>query len=240
MKMRLKFNCLPSMVPALTDTPPYLSARILALLALVAGLAIFVVLSVWVTGGYTEIIDERIFLGLRDPLELAGTGRSLWLRETAADLTALGGYPVLVFAGFLILVALLVAGERRAALFLILTLTSGSAVSSGLKLWFDRPRPDLVDHLDQTFTSSFPSAHAMVSMVGWIAFAMISSRFLSQAALRRFVFGAALCIALIIGITRIYLGVHWPSDVLAGWAAGLAWVSLCWLIADRWSWRHGT
>lgn len=228
------------MVSAMVEPRPHRPARIVAYCALTAGLAVFAALALWVTEGRTELLDQTIVLGLREPLELAEAGRSVWFLETAADLTALGGYPVIILASLLIVIALFVGRENRAALFLILTLTSGSAVSTGLKLWFDRPRPDLVDHLDQTFTSSFPSAHAMVSMVGWIAFAMIASRFISETGLRRFVFGAAVTIAFIIGVTRIYLGVHWPSDVLAGWAAGLAWVSLCWLIADGWSRRQGT
>ncbi|MEH6726040.1 MAG: phosphatase PAP2 family protein, partial [Hyphomicrobiales bacterium] len=101
-----------------------------------------------------------------------------------------------------------------------------------------RPRPDLVDHLDRTFTSSFPSAHAMVSMIAWLAFGMVAIRFISIRRLRIYVFWAAVIVALIIGGTRVYLGVHWPSDVVAGWAIGLAWASMCWLVADRFCRTH--
>ncbi len=73
----------------------------------------------------------------------------------------------------------------------------------------------------------------MVSTVGWLTLAAICIRFIDHRPLRRFVLTVALSIAVLVGTSRVYLGVHWPTDVLAGWAMGVAWAGLCWLVADR-------
>ena len=100
-----------------------------------------------------------------------------------------------------------------------------------LKLAFVRGRPDLVEHLDRTFTSSFPSAHAMVGMLAWLTLAAVLVRFVAHDRTRTLVVAGAVLLSVLIGASRVYLGVHWPSDVIAGWSAGLAWASGCWLAA---------
>ena len=127
--------------------------------------------------------------------------------------------------------ALAVAGKRAAIAFLLLAIASGSVLSTTLKLLFSRSRPDLVEQLDRTFTSSFPSAHAMVSMLAWLTLAAVLTRFVDSPRLRAFIVAAAAALSLLIGSSRVYLGVHWPSDVIAGWLAGLCWASVCWLAA---------
>ena len=104
-------------------------------------------------------------------------------------------------------------------------------LSTALKLVFVRGRPDLVEHLDRTFSSSFPSAHAMVSMLAWLTLAAVLVRFVAHDRTRTLVVAGAVVLSVLIGASRVYLGVHWPSDVLAGWSAGLAWASACWLAA---------
>nr|WP_255561716.1 phosphatase PAP2 family protein [Pseudohoeflea sp. DP4N28-3] len=119
-----------------------------------------------------------------------------------------------------------------AALFLISAVVTGSLVSTLAKRVFDRARPDLVNHMDVTFTSSFPSAHAMVGALTWLTLAAVAVRFVSRPALRVFILVGAVTIALMVGITRVYLGVHWPTDVLAGWLFGAAWAGMCWMAAN--------
>ena len=195
------------------------------------GMIGFAALSLAVSDGHLSGLDQTLLLFFRDPHDVTDAWGPTWFEETAIELTALGGYPILLMTSFLVLSALLLARKYAAALLLVAGLASGSAASTALKLLFDRPRPDLVEHLDRTFTSSFPSAHAMVSMVTWLTLASIAIRFIEHGRLRGFVLVSALVLALIIGTSRVYLGVHWPSDVLAGWCIGLCWAAGCWLTA---------
>jgi len=100
-----------------------------------------------------------------------------------------------------------------------------------LKQLFDRPRPDLVPRLSYVMTSSFPSGHSMLSAAVYLTLGALLARFESNLLLKAHVLGWALLFTVLVGVSRVYMGVHWPTDVLAGWAAGAAWASLCWLVA---------
>ena len=195
----------------------------------------FVAVAWAVSAGLTAGTDRDLMLSLRSAADPEDPLGPLWLEAALAEITALGGYTILVILSAIVLGSLLLLGEGRAAAFLFASLVSGSLVSSGLKLLFARPRPDLVGHLDQTFTSSFPSAHAMVSTVAYMTLAAVAVRFLPMRRERVYVVVVAALLAFAIGASRVYLGVHWPSDVLAGWLAGGAWAGLCWLAADAWT-----
>jgi undecaprenyl-diphosphatase len=104
-------------------------------------------------------------------------------------------------------------------------------LSTGLKMGFERPRPDLVPHATQVYTASFPSGHAMLSAVTYLTLGALLSRVQRRRRVKAFFLGLALTLTLLIGLSRVYLGVHWPSDVLAGWCIGAAWASLCWFVA---------
>ena len=207
----------------------------LVLFLTLACLAGFVVVAWLVADGATEALDRSLMLLTREPGDTSDALGPAWFEEMLAEITALGGYTILVIVSALVLVALLLLRERQAALFLVASLVGGAVVSSLLKALFARPRPDLVQHLDQTFTSSFPSAHAMVATLSYLTLAAICIRFLRQRSTRTFVLVSAVLLALAIGASRVYLGVHWPSDVLAGWLAGGAWAGAIWLLADRWT-----
>lgn len=197
----------------------------------IVSLLLFAAIAIAVVNDVTADFDRTLMLSLRDG---ADTGNPLgppWFEETAADLTALGGYPIIVVAIAVVTGALLILKRYAAVAFLLGAIVSGSIVSSLLKLLFARPRPDIVDHMDQVFTSSFPSAHAMVSTVVWLTLAAITIRFVENHKLRVYVLICAILIALIVGVSRVYLGVHWPSDVLAGWCVGTFWAAACWLLA---------
>jgi undecaprenyl-diphosphatase len=202
---------------------------------------------VWVTAlsglagflAMTEIIESEsiveserhVLLALRDPENLSDPWGPAWFEEIAAEISALGGYTILVTIVALVLVTLLLLRKRAAALFLFAALATGTVLSQGLKFYFSRPRPDLVDHLDRTFTSSFPSGHASASMMAYLTLAAVAIRFIPRHSVRLFLLWAAFILAILIGVSRVYLGVHWPTDVLAGWFLGIAWASLCWLAA---------
>ncbi len=175
-------------------------------------------------------LDERIFLWFHTPAGVP-IGPE-WLQRTASDITALGGYPVITVlvaavAGFLI-----VTRKYGPALYVVLSVALGAIAGHLLKEIYVRPRPDLVEHLVATQTPSFPSGHAMVSAIVYLTLGSLILRLVDSARVRAYVLTFAIMLTLMIGISRIYLGVHWPSDVLAGWAMGSAWASLAWLVVS--------
>lgn len=156
-----------------------------------------------------------------------------WLEEAVRDITGLGSMIVLVLVTIAAIVYLLLAGRRREALLVLLAVAGGQILSSLLKLGIDRPRPDLVSHLMHVQTLSFPSGHAMMSAVTYLTLGSLLAGMAPRMTTRVYVLCIAVLITLMVGVSRIYLGVHWPSDVVAGWCAGFAWAMLCWLAARR-------
>jgi undecaprenyl-diphosphatase len=104
-------------------------------------------------------------------------------------------------------------------------------LSTGLKMGFERPRPDLVPHATRVYTASFPSGHAMLSAITYLTLGALLARVEKSRRVSAFIMGLAIITTLLVGISRVYLGVHWPSDVVAGWSVGAAWASLCWFVA---------
>ena len=131
------------------------------------------------------------------------------------------------------------ARRFRTALFVAVAVGGGQALSSVLKLDVDRPRPELVSHLVTETSLSFPSGHAMLSAVTYLTLGALAARFLPGKVTRIYVLVLAVLVTLLVGTSRIYLGVHWPSDVLGGWCAGFAWAMICWLAAHVWQWYGG-
>jgi undecaprenyl-diphosphatase len=181
--------------------------------------------------GETHAFDVALLLALRDPADPADPLGAPWVEELGRDVTALGGLGVLaavtVFAaGYLALV-----GRTGAAALLLFSVLGGQLAVTAFKLGFDRPRPDLVPHGAATYTASFPSGHAMMAAVTWLTLAAMVARTLPRRRLRVYVLAWAVAVCLAVGVSRVYLGVHWPSDVLAGWAGGAAWAIACLLLA---------
>ncbi|MDJ0847243.1 MAG: phosphatase PAP2 family protein [Myxococcota bacterium] len=206
----------------------------LALLALLAA-AIwgFVELTDEVLEGETRAFDRRLLLALRDPGDPAQPIGPDWLQEMGRDFTALGGVGVLS-----LLVGSTAAFEwtrgRRGNALLVLGAAAGALlISQGLKGAFGRPRPDLVPHGSYVYTSSFPSGHSMLSAAVYLSLAGLLARAQPRKREKGFLIGLALLITGLVGTSRVYLGVHWPTDVLAGWCAGAAWAVACQLAAVR-------
>lgn len=201
-----------------------------ALLGTVAvGLFVFVAIAREVVEGEMRALDEALLLALRNAADLGDPLGPGWLEEAAVEITALGGYPVVLLVVALVLGYLVVDRKAGAALFVLFSVSGGALVSAVLKSHFERPRPDLVDQLDVIHTSSFPSAHAMVTTVVYLTLGALVVRFIRGHVLRVYVFAGAVLIAFLVGLSRVYLGVHWPTDVVAGWSLGAAWATLCWL-----------
>jgi undecaprenyl-diphosphatase len=186
-----------------------------------------------VVEGETRSIDEAILLGFRVPGNPADPIGEPWFEEAMRDITALGSAPTLVIAVLAVVGFLMLSKAWRPAIFTLVASGGGLIVSSLLKYTVDRPRPDLVPHGNLIYTTSFPSGHSMMSAVVYLTLAALVARLIERRRLKGYALGVAVILTLLIGVSRIYLGVHWPSDVLAGWVAGAAWALGCWLIA-RW------
>ncbi|TPN75429.1 phosphatase PAP2 family protein [Mesorhizobium sp. CU2] len=175
--------------------------------------------------------DTEILLAFRHAGQPDSPIGPLWLQGAVRDVTALGSSAVLILITTATIVYLLLIRRPATALFMFAAVAGGQVLSSVLKLEVDRPRPDLVSHLVNETSLSFPSGHAMLSAVTYLTLGSLAARFLPDRRTKIFALGLAVLITLLVGLSRVYLGVHWPSDVLAGWCAGFGWAMLCWLVA---------
>ncbi len=191
----------------------------------------FVELADEVTEGDTQALDRHLLLALRNPADLADPLGPHWVEELGRDLTALGGVGILTLFTLSILGFLLMRRKFHTALYLALSVGGGILVSSLLKMLFSRPRPDLVAHGAYVYTTSFPSGHSMMSTATFFTVAAILASQEKSPQLRAYLLILATLLSLLVGVSRVYLGVHWPTDVLAGWTAGIAWALFCWMIA---------
>jgi undecaprenyl-diphosphatase len=199
----------------------------------------FIELADEVLEGTVDGIDRRLLLALRDaadPSEPLGPG---WFREMARDFTALGSTAVLGLVTAAAVGFLLLDRKRHAALAVLAAVLGGQLISTLLKMGFDRPRPDLVPHGALIYTASFPSGHSMMAAVTYLTLGALLASVHASWRVKLYFLGIAVAITVLVGVSRVYLGVHWPSDVAGGWTVGAAWASLCWLAMRRLQ-REGT
>ena len=175
--------------------------------------------------------DTEILLAFRKAGQPDSPIGPPWLEGAMRDITSLGSGSVLVLIVTAVIVYLLMIRRPATALLIFVAVAGGQVLSSLLKAGIDRPRPDLVSHLVNETSFSFPSGHAMLSAVTYLTLGSLAARFLHGRTTKIFVLCLAVLTTVLVGISRVYLGVHWPSDVLAGWCAGFAWAMLCWLVA---------
>ncbi len=194
---------------------------------------VFILLTREIMEGETHRLDDAILTALRTTGDLSVPIGPAWLTKVMTDLTALGGVTVLTLLVTLVTVYLVLRRAERTAAFLVVSILGGAALSSLLKIGVGRPRPELVPHLVEVHDLSFPSGHAMLSAIVYLTLGAMLSRLETRKRLRFFFLVVALLLTFIIGLSRIFLGVHYPSDVLGGWCAGLAWASLSWFAAQR-------
>jgi undecaprenyl-diphosphatase len=199
----------------------------------VLGILGFVKLMDAVEDGKTQSIDERLLRACRNPENLADTLGPPWVEEAVRDVTALGGVFVLTLVTALVVGFYALRRDWKEAGFLLVAVGGGLLVSFGLKSAIDRPRPDLVPHLSHVVTTSFPSAHAQLSAVVYLTLGALLAEHTPQRRLKVYFLAVGTLLTLLVGCSRVYLGVHYPTDVLAGWAAGFAWAALGWMTARR-------
>jgi undecaprenyl-diphosphatase len=182
--------------------------------------------------------DQTVMLALRNPSDSSDPLGPAWLEEAARDITGLGSYAVLGFMFCAVVTYLLMTKRRSAALWVAASVLGGVLLSNALKFAFARPRPELVAPLARVFTSSFPSGHATLAAVTYLTLGALLASLHSSRRLKFYFIGLAIILTVAIGVSRVYLGVHYPTDVLAGWCIGAAWAALCWTLA-RWLQEHG-
>lgn len=210
-----------------------IEVEILAAMGFIAGAVwVFAGLADGVTEGTAPAFDRAVLLALRNPADPADPLGPPWLELMMRDLTALGGVAVLGLITISVSGLLWLQGRRRAVALLLAAIGGGQLFSSIAKWIIDRPRPDIVPHETLVTSASFPSGHSMMATITYLTLAVMVARLQTRRSLRLYLVGMAVLASFLVGASRVYLGVHWPSDVLAGWAAGAGWALGCLLLAD--------
>ena len=205
--------------------PPFV---FIAMAALAGAVLVLAILGYAIAGGDRFAFDSGIMLWLRQAGDPAVPAGPLWLKQAMIDITALGGETVLTLAVALIIGFLAASRHLLAAALVFAGTVTGSIAVALAKSLVGRARPALVDHLVEVGSASFPSGHAANSAIIYLTIALVSIQVIPYRAARRFVVGATLLLVTAIGVSRVYLGVHWPSDVLAGWSFGTLWALAWW------------
>ncbi len=191
----------------------------------------FLGLSDLVERGRIQKFDEWVLSSVRhfdDPTQLRGPD---WMKDFMRDITALGGLPILTLITLGVIGYLILQKSYRSLWLVLIATVSGFLMSLMLKFYFIRTRPDIVPHLMTETTPSFPSGHSMMSAVVYLTLAALLTRLEVSNKVRMYTISLAILVVFLIGISRVFLGVHYPTDILGGWTFGLGWAMLCWYLA---------
>ncbi|MGZ9151572.1 MAG: phosphatase PAP2 family protein [Nitrospira sp.] len=191
-----------------------------------------------VAEGDATKFDQTVLLFFRSASDVSDPIGPPWLEEMARDITALGSYAVLTIIFFAVVTYLFMARQPATALWVATAVSGGVMLSNLLKFTFERPRPDVVPHAVRVFTTSFPSGHATLSAITYLTLGALLASLHESVRFKVYFLGLAILLTVAVGISRLYLGVHYPTDVLAGWCIGAAWAALCWTMF-RWLQRQG-
>ena len=200
------------------------------LFLIVTALLAFTYIAAEVTRGESKFLDDFLIKYLRHDGSFLSAD-NLWLTGMMTDITALGGATVIFMITSAVVFYLLIQRQREFMWLILIATIGGAILSFGLKEIFARERPPLIFHLLTVKSLSFPSGHAMMSSMVYLTQGALLAKVQTNKNLRVYILLVAILLVFLIGISRIYLGVHYPTDVFAGWSAGLAWASLCWLAA---------
>ena len=219
----------PTFIGRLRDLAGRREVMLVAVLAVLAGAA-WGLIELADEGGAARF-DERVLLAFRaDPGDPIGSAR---VEDAMRDVTALGSLSVLAFLTLAVVVYFALDRRPRTSLYVVVAVVGGTALTFALKFLFDRPRPSLIAPEALPGDPSFPSGHAAISAVVYLTLGLLLARAVPERRLKVYVVALAVVLTLAVGVSRVYLGVHWPTDVLAGWALGGAWALLCWQVERR-------
>lgn len=214
------------------------SRALILVIAAAGALWAFLNLASEVGEGETLAFDRRILLALRNPADLSDPVGSRSFEEAMRDVTGLGGVTVITLVTLVGVLAFLFHRRWRHAAILAGTVLLADISSEALKVVYHRARPDLVPHGSYVYSASFPSGHSTLSAAMYLTLAMLAASLEPHRASKVMAYVLAALLILSIGFSRVYLGVHWPSDVLAGWALGGAWALAAWLALLRFGRRE--
>ncbi len=215
------------------------AALLLSLLALAGSAWIFVEIADEVREGHYQHYDDLVLRALRSPGDPAQPRGPGWLLQVARDVTTLGGYTVIILITLGTVGFLALRRKWHTCLLVLASIAGGTLISNVLKIFFARSRPAVVPHLVDVASLSFPSGHSMLGAITYLTLGALLARTTADRRIKIYCLGLAVTLVFFIGLTRLYLGVHYPTDVLAGWCAGIVWALLCALTA-RWLQRRGS
>jgi undecaprenyl-diphosphatase len=182
--------------------------------------------------------DRTVLLAFRQPSNPSVPIGPPSLQEAARDVTALGSTIVLGIVLFAVVGYMFIARKRAEAWLMLGAVLGGVALNNILKFSFARPRPDLVAPAARVFTPSFPSGHATMSAITYLTLGALLAHTHASRPMRIYFMSLAALLTVLVGLSRVYLGVHYPTDVLAGWCIGTAWAMACWVLMT-WLQREG-
>ncbi len=183
-----------------------------------------------VAGGAPSTFDRSAMLAFRKSSNPSVPIGPAWLQEAARDITSLGSIIVLGIITFAVVGYLFLASKPAVAGLMLIAVFGGIALNDLLKFAFARPRPDFVTHVARVFTTSFPSGHATLSAITYLTIAALLARTYPSYTMGLYFISLAIFLTALIGVSRIYLGVHYPTDILGGWCIGGAWALGCWVL----------
>ena len=182
--------------------------------------------------GDADIVDQQLLLMLRRPSDLSDPIGPPWVEEALRDITALGGFTFLTIATIVAVLLFSFHGKRRQAWILAGTVLAAQGSSEVLKSFYDRPRPSLVPHHSYIYSQSFPSGHSALAAAVFLTLATLIASVEKRPSSKILIYVLAVVTTIGVGFTRVYLGVHWPSDVLAGWSLGATWAFAAWIVLE--------
>lgn len=223
----------PAVPPVLRSVARRIETRALLIwLACAAAIWGFFNIASEVMEGDADIVDQQLLLMLRRPSDLSDPIGPGWVEEAMRDITALGGFTFLTIATIVAVLLFSFHGKRRQAWILAGTVLAAQLSSEVLKAFYDRPRPSLVPHHSYVYTQSFPSGHSALAAAVFLTLATLIASVETRASTKILIYVLAVVTTIGVGFSRVYLGVHWPSDVLAGWSLGATWAFGAWIVLE--------